>query len=286
MKIIVIGSSCFSEVPRDLDILCEHDGVIHPFERCDILSTKTSDRKWIFSGKLNDFLVRSDRFNNKFPDHDVYMPNTELLAHIYRSHLTSKRKKWFSHYRTFHQGFCEVYKNSTDSRLFSFSKEREKEYREESGTRSWTLKGMTKENFFGDNVKYYQDHDSVHKAIAFENGIHAYTYMQEKSSEVECKKSLFDQMSFRRQLNCVKEEMAVIAIERFIAPLYFSGDVKNINIVKALRGSLFKLNTTLSSGWFQEFCVINGYSAYQELVNDMSWMTRWIEKTKSGEILS
>ncbi len=285
MKILLIGSFVWGSNPRDKDIICE-DPNAEP-EGFDTIRPTDADQKWIFSGALDDHLSPYEGEIEGLGGESILVPSEELHAHIYRSHLTSFRKAWWKHYRTFHaEGFAKVCAKNEDERLAAYTSEREKEYRKLSRTRSWTLKGMEKEAFFGSNVTYYQDHDSVHASIAFEPSTPAYTYMQDPGSEVECSKKLWDGMTPEQRLNSVKEEMAVIAIERFIAPLYFQNDYKSVNIVKALRGAAYKLNTTLSSGWFRRFVVQNGFRAYNELVNDVSWLRRWIKDTESGKIKS
>ena len=285
MKVLLIGSTVWSDTPRDKDIICE-DPSAEP-EGFDTIHPTDADQKWIFSGALSSHLSSYEGVIEGLEGEDVLVPSEALHAHIYRSHLTSFRKAWWKHYKTFHaKGFAKICAENEDENLAAYLKEREREYRKLSKTRSWTLKGMAKEDFFGTNVKYYQEHDSVHVAIAFEPETPAYTYMQNSGDEVECRRELWGAMTQEQRLNSVKEEMAVIAIERFIAPLYFEDDFKRVNLVKALRGAAYKLNTTLSSGWFRRFVVQNGYQAYNELLYDTEWLRRWIRKTEAGEITS
>jgi len=282
MRIIYIGSFLYSEDNSDIDVICSD---IYDFNdsKYDVISPINADFDYLFSGKLDAHLELIASSGGV----EFYIPSMELLSHIYRSHLTSFRKKWWKQYLNFQmKDLVDYYLNSKDPILFEYSKAREKEYRRLSKTRAWTLKGMTREEFFGDNVKYYQDHDSVHKAIAFEPGVPSYTYMQEPGSEVECSRSLWLNMTEQQRLNCVKEEMAVIAIERFIAPLYFNDKFEELNKNRALRISLYKLLTTLSSGWFRDYVVIHGLKVYQELSTDSSWLKRWLLHTKEGKILS
>lgn len=283
MKVLLIGSTLFSDNPRDFDIMCAE--AIERIEGFDCITPTEADKKWIFSGALDEYLIPAVNRVSGLEGMSLFVPTFPLLAHIYRSHLTSFRKLWFKHYRTFHErGFADAVVENKDERLTQYMREREKEYRTLSKTRSWSLKGMTKNEFFTDNVRYYQDHDSVHVAVAFDPSTPAYTYMQAEGAEVECSRDLWNAMTDRQRLNCVKEEMAVIAIERFIAPLYFNGEFANMKKGDAIRGALYKLNTTLSSGWFREFVVQNGFLAYNELLRDASWLLRWLEATESGSL--
>lgn len=283
MRALIIGSTLFSDTPKDTDIMCSE--AANRIGGFDCITPTESDKKWIFSGALNDHLTPTVNRISGLEGITLFVPSIPLLAHIYRSHLTSFRKLWFKHYKAFHErGFVDICAENEDDRLSQYTREREKEYRTLSNTRSWPLKGMTKSEFFGDNVKYYQEHDAVHEVVAFEDRKPAYTYMQAGDSEVECSRDLWNAMTERRRLNCVKEEMAVIAIERFIAPLYFNNDFVHLNKMKALRGALYKLNTTLSSGWFREFVVMNGFTAYNELLANSDWLFRWLEATESGEL--
>jgi hypothetical protein len=120
------------------------------------------------------------------------------------------------------------------------------------------LKGVTKEKFFDDYVKKYVVHDDIHKAVAYQEKP-GYEYMQ-RDATVECHKDLWNQMTDDQKLYCVVEEAMVIALERHIIP----GIMEN-KVVKppflAFKWALYRICTTLTSGWFRQYANKNYFKA-------------------------
>src|SRR3954462_7872894 len=71
------------------------------------------------------------------------------------------------------------------------------------------------------------------------------------------KKSLFQQIDYQTQLNCIKEEAMVIALERYLIPM----NSKNHEF--SYQSALVRICTTLTKGWFRQFAIDN----YPRLLN-------------------
>ena len=133
------------------------------------------------------------------------------------------------------------------------------------------LKGVSKEDFFDDGVIKHFDHDYLHEQVAL-GDCPSYKLMQ-KDETVECHYDLWSKMTYEEKLNCVIEESTVITLERFVIPMTKRGEF--IGDMKALyRKGVQKVCTTLSSGWFQNFCwekyvhVINAYPKAEQKIEE------------------
>jgi hypothetical protein len=115
------------------------------------------------------------------------------------------------------------------------------------------LIGVSKEQFFDDNVKKYVEHDSIHYMVAHKEHP-MYWYMQHDHSKVECHKELWDNFTFEDKIHCVMEECYVIALERHIIPT-IKGDRIGLNYHEAFKWALMRVCTTLTSGWFRLFAI-------------------------------
>lgn len=119
------------------------------------------------------------------------------------------------------------------------------------------LIGVEKEDFFDDNVKKYIDHDLIHEEVAYDS-VPAYSKMQ-KDQTVECHRDLWESMSQEEKLQCVAEEASVIAIERWRLPSEIDS-ISGKPMYLAYKWALYRICTTLCSGWFRQFALDNYYS--------------------------
>lgn len=127
------------------------------------------------------------------------------------------------------------------------------------------LHGVSKEMFFDDSVIKYYEHDDIHKCMAHKRKP-MYEYMQLDSTKVECDRSLWDEFSNEEKIQCVLEECYVIALERKVIPSKVSGKVQNH--FNAVRWALYRVCTTLCSGWFRQFAIDNYYEILNSINND------------------
>jgi hypothetical protein len=147
-----------------------------------------------------------------------------------------------------------------DKGLTSILKRREKE----TYTYGHPNLSQSKANFFNDAVQYIHSHDSIHEAIAFGTKP-AYKYFSVDGQEVKVSKSKWNDLPYTIKLRAVIEESMVLAIERSLVP---HPDV--LTPAQAYLKALEKLSTSISSGWFREFCWEN-YTAAASAKNIPYW---------------
>lgn len=119
---------------------------------------------------------------------------------------------------------------------------------------------QNKQNFFGDDVPYVYDHDTIHKAVKVLDKP-AYEYFKPEDSEVMVSKDMWDKLPEFIKLCAVLEEAYVLAIERSIVPF---PDV--LTHKQAFDMALMKVCTSITSGWFREYAW-NNYDEVQKLYN-------------------
>jgi len=109
---------------------------------------------------------------------------------------------------------------------------------------------QTKKDFFTDDVPYKYDHDSIHRAISYLDAP-AYTKVKDCQDEVYMKKANFFDSPEMIRILCVVEESMVLSLERAIIPFDLFNDPEKIN--QAFKMALFKVCTSITSGWFREY---------------------------------
>lgn len=134
----------------------------------------------------------------------------------------------------------------------------------ETYTRRHPNLNVMKRDFFSDahGVHYIYDHDSIHKAMALENGVPAYEAYKEPGAEVMCSKDLWDRLPQRVRLNGVLEECYVLALERSQIPHPGESSPRD-----SFRRALQAVCTTVTSGWFRDFAY-EEYFTILRLYND------------------
>lgn len=85
------------------------------------------------------------------------------------------------------------------------------------GGKDFLSLNKSKDSFFDDFVDYEYDHDYLHELVAFPNKP-MYTYVLKDGEQVLVDKNKFDELSFEDQLELFREEITVIACERFLLP--------------------------------------------------------------------
>jgi len=133
-----------------------------------------------------------------------------------------------------------------------------------------------KSTFFDNATSIYTiDHDSIHEAVKHMPKP-AYEYFKPDDNEVMCSKDLFFSQSEHIRLLAGLEESYVLSIERSIHP-YPEVDRK-----WAFDMALMKLCTSISSGWFREFCWEN-YDSIQLMYN-VEYVDRFYDALTNGRI--
>jgi hypothetical protein len=106
-----------------------------------------------------------------------------------------------------------------------------------------------KKNFFDtDGVMYTYDHDAIHELVAIGERP-AYLEYKPETEDVWCSWEMWDKCSLNVKLNGAFEEAMVLCIERWCVPNNWELDP-----YKGFLIALEKVCTSITSGWFREFC--------------------------------
>lgn len=250
--------------PADTDFICTFDEYNHWLAENDqdIIETIHLENKFIVkkvsgnyefdicnnnSSQVFSELVATDKETFKFKN-NYLLPNLDLLFALKASHRFKKNsvhfwKNLFDYHRMKDAGA------KIRPEYQEFFKLREKE--------SYAYKhpnlSVSKKDFFSEvhGVQYQYDHDSIHAAVAhFEKP--AYTYYAKDNEEVKSDKAKFFALPEEYRLWGAIEESCVLALERSIIP--YPGV---LSLKKAWTVAFSKVCTSITSGWFREYCYEN-----------------------------
>ncbi|CAB4387746.1 unnamed protein product [Rhizophagus irregularis] len=110
-------------------------------------------------------------------------------------------------------------------------------------------------------VQRYVPHDKLHEYVKY-GDVPIHETLKEDKSKAWIKQSLFNQIDYQTQLNCVREEAMVIALERYLIPM------SSKNQDTSYRSALVKICTSLTKGWFRQFAIDN-YPRLSNLDKDL-----------------
>lgn len=118
-----------------------------------------------------------------------------------------------------------------------------------------SLNKTTKE-FFDDNVSNRVFiHDEIHQVMAhYDRPL--FEQIKVDPNLVKCDRNKFEALAFQDRIRCVLEEAYVIALERAVIPMIFSGG-KATDRAKAFDYAIMRICTNLCNGWFREFATMN-----------------------------
>ena len=111
---------------------------------------------------------------------------------------------------------------------------------------------MTNDQFFSDAVRRKIDHDRLHEIVAY-NDYPMHTLIRPDKSSPKADKALWDALSDEDKLKTAIEEICVIAIERY----GLTKDSKTSEIYPALSKAYKSLVTTMTTGWFCDYLLLN-----------------------------
>lgn len=142
----------------------------------------------------------------------------------------------------------------------------------EHGNKDFLSLNKSKEDFFTDNVEYVHDHDFLHQLVAYPNPP-MYTKCLKDNHEVLIDKDKFKVMSLEDQIRMFREEITVIAAERWLIPKKWHG---KISWYRAYMLSLQKTVVSLTKGDYSYFLVENldkfvkpDYSQFKHLLTTL-----------------
>lgn len=139
----------------------------------------------------------------------------------------------------------------------------------------------SKMEFFDDFVNHEHDHDLLHEIVARPNKP-IYESALKNGQQVLIDRNKFLSLSKNQQVNMFREEIKVIALERYLIPSKFK-----IGILKAYLLSLKKTITNLTKNWATQFIVENLYD-FSNMGND-DWVNNFRkhigEKSMACEVI-
>lgn len=109
----------------------------------------------------------------------------------------------------------------------------------------------TKDSFFDDFVSKQFDHDYLHELVSYPNKP-IYTECLKDGEQVAIDKEKFNVMLHNKKIQMFREEMCVIALERWVIP-----SKHEISFLDAWSRSVHKTVTRLTKGWASEFICEN-----------------------------
>ena len=134
---------------------------------------------------------------------------------------------------------------------------------------------VSKDDFFkDDNIDYKWDHDTIHLSVMHLNKP-AYEFFKEDNAEVKCSKELFNSLPEQTKLYAVCEEAYVLALERSQIPFPGTWTPR-----KSFEFALMKISSSITSGWFREYCWEN-YDKALAMYND-NYVNKFWDDVKIG----
>lgn len=131
-----------------------------------------------------------------------------------------------------------------------------KEYwKEVHGNKEFLSLYKDKDTFFDDFVPKQYEHDYLHELVAFPDSP-VYISCLKEGQEVLIDSDKWESLPKHRKVRMLKEEVAVISLERWLIPTLMKGEVK-FSIQEAWNKGLHKTVTSLTKGVFCDFMVEN-----------------------------
>lgn len=126
-------------------------------------------------------------------------------------------------------------------------------WKEELGDKSFLSLKKDKKSFFQDNVTYVYEHDWLHEQVSYPQQP-VYKSCLGVGEEVLIDKIKFDSLHHCDKVRMFREEIAVIAVERWLVNPKCKG---RYGWVQAYIMSLRKTITSLTKGWASEFIILH-----------------------------
>jgi hypothetical protein len=213
-----------------------------------------------------------------FP-YTAFYARPAVLFSIKASHINYPRG-WFKHIQDYHAIKAIL------PQKYDIWAEVTKMRRAETEMRLGKLKtpslNKSKDDFFQDNVsnKVFI-HDDIHSVMAHREKP-MYEYIKADASKVACSKEKFLALEPYEQIQCVLEEAYVIALERAIIPMLYSG-ARLAEPKKAFDWAIMRICTTLCSGWFRTFAVEN-WPAIQ-IAYDPNYVNKFLQAVENKQVI-
>jgi len=247
MKIIV-GSTAIGEggipfrEPKDLDIWCTSDDI--PSEKCD------------YKVMPNDIMTFLDACSHRgyATPFAVYIIK---LSHLGWDSGQTKHSpmggsyEWDKHKADllYLGNYFEDKNSGLTPAWYNFYNLLVDHWKKEFGNKEFLSLDNKSDEFFNDFVDYKYDHDTLHEIVAGDEDP-MYKRCLKEDKDVLISQDKFTLLPFNQQIQMFKEEITVIALERFVIP-------NNTTFAKAYMMSLKKTITSLTKNWANSFLVLN-----------------------------
>lgn len=229
---IIIGSTAlahhgiYSKTPKDLDIIRSDDEIID----CD---------------PSDSIFVPKDIYD--YIEHEDGIASIDSLYTIKCSHLCIDHK-WNKHKN--HALLLQHYGASMNWPLYY---KLQNYWLGTAPARRAVSLDMSKQEFFTDKVTYVMDHDKLHELVSYPKDP-IYQSILADGAEVLVDKNKFDKLTLHKKLLLFREEITVIAIERWLINPHWKGKVTwGDAYVMALKKTIL----SLTKGWARDFIIDN-----------------------------
>ena len=141
----------------------------------------------------------------------------------------------------------------------------------------------TKAEFFNDTVKYWFDHDDLHVIWSKQfSEDPAYFQILAEGQEVEMDEIKWKALTHDERIKVIMEELVVISFERCTLPWYMERLGKIPIEFQCFDWALFRVCTTLTSGFAREYAIEN----YTELKQKQpqGWMAYFLQQYEDGHL--
>lgn len=195
-----------------------------------------------------DFSLVSEELYHLFPTVGSYA-TPDALYTLKVSHLGWDNPQWWKHVQDallFKSKGCKLVPELYNALV--------EHWKVELHGKEFLSLDRTKEQFFNDFVTYTYDHDHLHDLVAYPDKP-MYTKILKNDEEVLTCENKFKQLSFEDQVKTFREEIVVIACERWWLTDYWHERGMSWN--KAYQLALKKTITNLTKGWATDFIVQN-----------------------------
>lgn len=208
----------------------------------------------------------------------------ETLLAIKKSHLSVpfNMAKWEKHILDYHFLNSKVPTSKISGSIHTLYKTRLTETEDRNYEVPVKL-NMINSDFFSKSdakVKRYYNHDDLHRATCYYDEP-LFEKLKINKEMAMCNHALFLKLSKEDQVRASREEAFSIALERRVIPAIMENG--KVNGIEALKYALFRLGTTLTKGWFREFC----QDHYLEILNtDVDYVIKFKQAAAEGKIKS
>lgn len=297
MKIVKIGSIALRHwikdfpVGKDIDLMMSYDDYVlfreslgsdviahYPISNGNKFVIKTVDQIYEIeiawkNSTTEQFmnLVESDPNTIKFSETEL-IPSIEALYTLKMSHRYLRNSPHFVKTLRHIKWMRSIYACFISDTYYSWYNIR----MEETYNYIHPSLNTTKNDFFKEEPFYMYDHDDIHVSIKL-GDVPAYTRILADDSPVKCDFKKFYSLSEEYKLACAVEECYTLALERSLIPNDFS-----VSALPAFKMALMKVCTSVTSGWFREWCWEN----YDMILNtyDPSFVYKFHIALETGKI--